>query len=151
MQNTIIRQLRIAFYISIACIVATFCLGELDVIPNGLYTSSDNQEMEYTYSVICTLLLLLSVPVTVQWVGKRLQSRPANMSDENALSLFRRYCLIRLAVWTIVSIFCVVTYFLTMSTTGTLCAAITLLFIVIYCWPTEKKVEDYLTVTDSEE
>lgn len=140
-----------AFYISVACIVATFCLGEMDVIPNGLYTTSDNQEMEYTFSVICTLLLLLSVPITVQWVGKRLQSKPANKSVEEALSLFRRYSLIRLAIWTIVSIFSIVVYFLTMSTTGTLCAAITLLFIVIYCWPTEKKVEDYLTVTDSEE
>lgn len=143
-KKQLIKQLWWLFVAAMLDAVLVVVLGETNVLPNGIYASGVDLNMEFTLTTSAILLVIASVPLMVWWGNKHLEMRPADSSDEQALKHYYKWSVLRLLVWDFVLVACAVVYYLTMSSTGMLCAAIMLLVMIVYCVPNEEKVALYM-------
>ncbi len=97
--------------------ILMFFFGEKDVIPNGVFAPVEMQQVEYVLSLVCIAMTVASVLA--------------------AYYLSRRPVLCMLLV-TLVIIIDIAIYYLTLRSTGLLCAAIAYLSLW-YCYATTQR------------
>jgi len=147
-KKDLLKQLRILFLAAILDGVLFVVLGESDVIPNGLLAGDKNAE--FIATTVAILLTLAAVWAGIKWMGGKLERRPSVASDEEALTSYRKWSMWRLLLWDVVMVADIVVYYLTISSTGILAAAIMLLAILVCCWPSEEKLAIYMGERDEE-
>lgn len=142
------KQLKILFLAAVLDAVLFVVLGETDIIPNGLLAGDRNAE--FIATTVAILLTLAAVWMGIKWMGGKLERRPADANDEEALSFYQKWSMWRLLLWDVVMVADLVVYYLTLSSTGILAAAIMMLAILVCCWPSEEKLAIYMGERDEE-
>ena len=143
-RKELIRHLRILFVAAILDGVLMVVLGESDVIPNGIWAGLQDSNAEFIATSVAILLTIAAAFAGIKWMGGKLEIRPAGSSDEDALSLYRRWSIWRLLLWDFVLVVDIAVYYLTLSSTGALSAAIMLLLIVVFCWTGDEKLAVFM-------
>lgn len=117
------------YFLALLLPLAIVLLGETDIIPNGMFLSKEYPTLTYLLNIINVVLLVISTVTAVrfpQWIMPRL---PKFLSAHPSRPYWVRWAILICPMTYSLAI-----YFLTMDTTGTLCAAI-LLMVYFYCWP----------------
>ncbi|MBP6065689.1 hypothetical protein [Bacteroides sp.] len=128
--------------------IAYIVLGETDLIPVGSFV--DDVRASYFVETACILLTALSVPLSLKLFGLVLHKKIDTYTFPVALSQYQLWSIIRLAILGVSILFCLTGYYLTLSSTGALCAFIGLTA-SLFCIPGEKKLRQDLHIAPEPE
>lgn len=98
------KRFHVFFAIAQCCCVLMLVLVGTGVIPKGIFSTPETEQIEYMLNIICIIQTLVAVPLVVH----RLQ----------------KHATLRLLVILGVILYALLCYQFTLSTTGLLCAAI---------------------------
>lgn len=132
----------------LASVCLAIVLGETDVIPNG--NVEPNTQTEFVLNTVCILITIILVPGILRFFHLNTTNGLRRMNNDEALTHYHHLSLLKLGIMMLCMLTDTVTYYITMTTTGLLCLAVTAM-IVIYSWPTRQKVEEYLSMVNSEQ
>lgn len=118
-------------------------LGECDHEWVGLY--ADNFRVSYLLETIGILLAATCVPLALKLFSWVLTKKIDVVSFPEALRLYFRWSSVRLLMLEAAVIINILTYYLTLSNTGLLCALITLTA-SLFCIPGEKRLREELHI-----
>ena len=150
--DRIIDKLMRSLYLELGAtwniVVLTCVLGELDVIPNGLWTPKGHQ-FEFYVEVVNVLMIIVCVPLSLKLFSLNTQRCLRRMDKDDALSSYHLWSLIRIGLLLVCMEIGVLTYYLLLDTKGLLCAGIALIA-SFFCVPSTTKVKAYLTAKEDE-
>ena len=123
--------------------VVYIILGETDAIPVGALV--DDVRGSYFMESISILLMAVSVPLSLKLFSLVLNKKIDTYTFPVALMRYAQWSLVRMAVLEMAILFCLTSYYLTLSSTGVLCAFIGLAA-SLFCMPSEKKLNEELHI-----
>jgi len=127
----LLKRQRLEYVFVFLLLVLTVLLGESGIIPNGLLAV---HSQEYMVQSVLILLMLIGLPLSFRLGSEKTNKALDNSGlDENLCPKHRRY-LLRLLIVAILAIASLCAYYLTLSSTCTLCTAICVLFLIAL-WP----------------
>ena len=138
-----IKILKAAYVAVWALPVCFIVLSETDLIPVGALVG--DMSGRYFMETACILLAALSVPLSLKLFSLVLNKKIDTYTFPVALSRYKVWSLMRLSILEGSILFCLTGYYLTMSSTGVLCAFIGLTG-TLFCIPTEKKLYEELHI-----
>lgn len=150
-RRSLYTALRTLFFVSLAEALLVVVLGQTDLLPNGIWADDGHRDAAFVADIVAIILTVTALPVLTRYAGKHLERRPATSDDATALRHYYRWSTLRLAVWSQVQAGCLAIYYLTLSTTGLLCALIMLLATLCYCRPNSSSIARYMGDVDSHE
>lgn len=106
---------------------------------------ADNVKIVYWMETVCILLTVINVPLALKLFALVLRKKIDQVPLVAALRLYKRWSLIRLLLLFIPVLAGLTTYYMCMSTTGLLCAAIGLTA-SLFCVPTEQRLKADLLI-----
>ena len=106
---------------------------------------ADNVKIVYWMETVCILLTVINVPLALKLFALVLKKKIDQVPLVDALRLYKRWSLIRLLLLFIPVLAGLTTYYMCMSTTGLLCAAIGLTA-SLFCVPTEQRLKADLLI-----
>ena len=131
-----------------AIVVLTCVLGELDIIPNGLWVSKGHQ-FEFYVEVVNVLMIIVCVPLSLKLFSLNTQRSLRRMDKDEALASYHHWSLVRLGLLLVCMEVGVLTYYLLIDTKGLLCAGIALIA-SFFCVPSTAKVKAHLAAKEDE-
>ncbi|MBR2193110.1 MAG: hypothetical protein IJ910_07365 [Bacteroidaceae bacterium] len=137
----LLSLLRIEFYVVLASAFIPVALGEFNLLPVG--ELADDRKAEYVFNVVVILQMIITVPFALKIFSLNTKKSLHRYTFEKALLTYHRWSVLRLCLLLASTIVGVMSYYLTFSTTGLLCAAITFLTI-IYCYPSSHHLRQYI-------
>lgn len=129
--------------------IILYVLGEINIIPNGLYANEKGSPTEYYLNIVNVVLVIVTVPLSLKLFSLNTRKGLRRMNQDEALNSYHLWSGIRLGMLLLCIGFGIVTYFLLMNTTGLLCACVALITSFL-CFPSEDKIREYLTSRDEE-
>lgn len=144
----LLKRLKAEIVLALALACLTIILGETDAIPNGYI--EPNTQTEFMLNTICILITIILVPGILRLFHLNTTNGLRRMNNDEALSYYHTWSFVKISVMTICMLMDAITYYLTMTSTGILCLAVTVI-ITIYNWPTRQKIEDYLAAVNNEQ
>lgn len=144
----LLKRLKVETVLALALVCMTIVLGETDIIPNG--EVEPNTQTEFVLNTVCILITIILVPSVIRFFHLNTTNGLRRMNNDEALSHYHHLSLLKLGVMMLCMLMDTVTYYITMSTTGLLCLAVTAM-LVICSWPTRQKIEDYLNTVNREQ
>lgn len=123
-------------------------LYETGVMDEGIFAG--NVRMEYILQTVGILLAIGLIPLSLRLFSLSLVKRIQLLSLPDALSSYRRWSEIRLGLLLVPVLMNLSFYYLTLDTTGILCAAMSLVA-SLFCVPTHKRMLDELDLLKEEE
>lgn len=134
--------LQIAFWLSVAIIIAVAALFESEISFFGATPQTIGINTRYTLEIICVMLTLASLPLAIKGFNHvtRIVKRKET-SKERKEHLYCAYALIRMAMLLVVTLFDIASYYILNNESALYCAliaAVTLLF----CYPTTNSVNE---------
>ena len=120
------------------------------VVVHEIYDSetglvADNVKIVYWMETVSILLTVINVPLALKLFALVLRKKIDQVPLVEALRLYKRWSLIRLLLLFIPVLAGLTTYYMCMSTTGLLCAAIGLTA-SLFCVPTEQRLKADLLI-----
>lgn len=106
---------------------------------------ADNVKIVYWMETVSILLTVINVPLALKLFALVLRKKIDQVPLVEALRLYKRWSLIRLLLLSIPVLAGLTTYYMCMSTTGLLCAAIGLTA-SLFCVPTEQRLKADLMI-----
>ncbi len=106
--------------------------------------------MDYILQTIGILLVVGLIPVSLRLFSLSLVKRVKELSLPDALSSYRRWSEVRLGLLLVPVLMNLSFYYLTLNTTGVMCAAMSLIA-SLFCVPTRKRMLDELDLLREEE
>ncbi len=106
---------------------------------------ADNVKIVYWMETVSILLTVINVPLALKLFALVLKKKIDQVPLVEALHLYKRWSLIRLLLLFIPVLAGLTTYYMCMSTTGLLCAAIGLTA-SLFCVPTEQRLKADLLI-----
>ena len=145
--KTSVRNLKVGFYLFWAATLVLFILGEVDVLPVGVMAHSFIQT--YYFEVITILVTAIFIPCSLKLFSFVLRRRIDQMQIQQALSQYLVWSSVRLFLLLAVTFTGLVCYFLTLSTTGGLCALMGLTS-SFFCVPSDERLRRDLHIHNDE-
>ena len=118
-------------------------LRELSEDGNG--HQAGNVPLTYTLETITILLTVACVPLALKMFAGKIRQKTDHLPLVAALAQYKRWSIIRLVMLFVPVYAGIATYYLTLSTTGALCAAIGLTA-SLFCVPTEQRLKTDLRI-----
>lgn len=118
-------------------------LGECDMEWVGLY--ADNARISYVSETVGILMVASCVPLALKLFSWVLIKKIDMVSFPEALKLYFVWSSVRLLMLEVALIINILTYYLTLSNTGLLCALIALTA-SLFCIPSEKRLREELYI-----
>ena len=146
--NKLIRNLYLELGATWAIVVLTCILGELDVIPNGVWVPKGHQ-FEFYVEVVNVLLVIVCVPLSLKLFSLNTQRCLRRMNKDEALASYHLWSLVRLGLLLICMEIGVLTYYLLLDNKGLFCAGIALIA-SFFCIPSTAKVRAFLASKEDE-
>ena len=128
-------------------VVAAVVLGELDVIPRGMVPPHSPDEVKLNIAAIA--LTIVGIPLAICLFTLNTTKGLRRMNNDEALSSYHIWSVVRLGILCIAAVFSVIVYYLATSVSGAFCALVAL-SATIYCWPSEAKISSYLEDVNKE-
>ena len=130
---------------AVAIVLTTGALGELNVIPNGIV--APYSEDEFVLNSVAVLLAVLGIPAAIRLFTLQTTRGLRRMNFDEALNHYHIWSIVRMGILCAVGVFCLVSYYVATSVSCAFCTLI-VLCAMVYCWPTEAKVQKYLDAVD---
>lgn len=130
-----------AFTAALLCPAAAVVAGEWGLIPNGIVAEKSESEFNINMAVILATLIL--VPLSLKLFRLNTTQSLRRYTFDDALRTYRVWSVIRLVLMSLASVVGTVAYYLTLNTTGLLCAAVAFLLLWL-CFPTASRIHHYL-------
>lgn len=146
--NKLIRNLYLELGATWAIVVLTCILGELNVIPNGVWVPKGHQ-FEFYVEVVNVLLVIVCVPLSLKLFSLNTQRCLRRMNKDEALASYHLWSLVRLGLLLICMEIGVLTYYLLLDNKGLFCAGIALIA-SFFCIPSTAKVRAFLASKEDE-
>lgn len=146
--NKLIRNLYLELGATWAIVVLTCILGELDVIPNGVWVPKGHQ-FEFYVEVVNVLLVIVCVPLSLKLFSLNTQRCLRRMNKDEALASYHLWSWVRLGLLLICMEIGVLTYYLLLDNKGLFCAGIALIA-SFFCIPSTAKVRAFLASKEDE-
>ena len=146
--NKLIRNLYLELGATWAIVVLTCILGELNVIPNGVWVPKGHQ-FEFYVEVVNVLLVIVCVPLSLKLFSLNTQRCLRRMDKDEALASYHLWSLVRLGLLLICMEIGVLTYYLLLDNKGLFCAGIALIA-SFFCIPSTAKVRTFLASKEDE-
>ena len=146
--NKLIRNLYLELGAAWAIVILTCILGELNVIPNGVWVSEGHQ-FEFYVEVVNVLLVIVCVPLSLKLFSLNTQRCLRRMNKDEALASYHLWSLIRLGLLLVCMEIGVLTYYLLIDNKGLFCAGIALIA-SFFCVPSTAKVKAFLASKEDE-
>ena len=147
--NTLMRNLYIELGATWAIVVLTCILGELEVIPNGVWVPKGHQ-YEFYVEVVNVLAVIVCVPLSLKLFSLNTQRCLRRMDKDEALASYHLWSIVRLALLLVCMEIGVLTYYLLLDDKGLLCAGIALIA-TFFCVPSTSKVKSFLASKEDEQ
>lgn len=141
-QRTLFK-LKIEYALLWALPLLIIILGECDMEWVGLY--ADNARVSYVSETVGILMVASCVPVALKLFSWVLIRKIDMVSFPEALKLYFVWSSVRLLMLEVALIINILTYYLTLSNTGLLCALIALTA-SLFCIPSEKRLREELHI-----
>lgn len=141
-QRTLFK-LKIEYALLWALPLLIIILGECDMEWVGLY--ADNARVSYVSETVGILMVASCVPVALKLFSWVLIRKIDMVSFPEALRLYFVWSSVRLLMLEVALIINILTYYLTLSNTGLLCALIALTA-SLFCIPSEKRLREELHI-----
>lgn len=135
--------LKIAFAAFWGLAIVIVVVHEINDGETGLV--ADNVKIVYWMETVSILLTVINVPLALKLFALVLRKKIDQVPLVDALRLYKRWSLIRLLLLFIPVLAGLTTYYMCMSTTGLLCAAIGLTA-SLFCVPTEQRLKADLLI-----
>ena len=140
-------MLRIESVVAWMLLIILFAVGELGVIING--SVEQGSEVEFKLNCACVLSTLLILPLALQLFLLNTTKGLRRMNKDEALDFYHTWSLIRLVLVSLCIAYNIVAYFMTLNTTGLLCALMGLA-ITVYCLPTRGRLETFMKIVEND-
>lgn len=118
-------------------------VGEVELLPVGI--KADSVRAVYVFETAGILLTAISIPLSLKLFSLVLTKKIDQMTFPMALSRYILWSAVRLALLEFAVVFNLAGYYLTLSTTGALCALIGLTA-SLFCTPSEKRMRAELLI-----
>lgn len=141
-QKTLFK-LKIGYVLFWALPLLILILGECDMEWVGLY--ADNARISYVSETVGILMVASCVPLALKLFSWVLIKKIDKVSFPEALKLYFVWSSARLLMLEVALIINILTYYLTLSNTGLLCALIALTA-SLFCIPGEKRLREELHI-----
>lgn len=141
-QKTLLK-LKIEYALFWALPILVIILGECDMEWAGLY--ADNVRVSYISETVGILAVASCVPLALKLFSWVLLKKIDVVSFPEALKLYFDWSSIRLLILEVALLINILTYYLTLSNTGLLCALI-VLTASLFCVPSEKRLRGELHI-----
>ena len=141
----LVKRLKWELFAAAVIVLLTGALGELNVIPNGVF--SPFSEEEFVLDAVAIMSAMLGIPAALRLFTLQTTRGLRRMNNDEALNHYHIWSIARMCILCVVGVFCLVSYYLTMSVSCAFCALI-VLCAMVYCWPTETKVRAYMEKVD---
>lgn len=148
MINKLMKSLYLELGIACGIVILTVILGELNVIPNGIWVSKGHQ-FEFYVEVVNVLAVIVCVPLSLKLFSLNTQRSLRRMDKDEALSSYHFWSLVRLGLLLVCMEMGVLTYYLLLDSKGLLCAGIALIA-SFFCVPSTGKVKAFLASKEDE-
>lgn len=146
--KSILKCLQIEYVMLWGGALLLVVLYETGVMDEGIFAG--NVRMEYILQTVGILLAIGLIPLSLRLFSLSLVKRIQLLSLPDALSSYRRWSEIRLGLLLVPVLMNLSFYYLTLDTTGILCAAMSLVA-SLFCVPTHKRMLDELDLLKEEE
>ncbi len=145
--DKLMGTLKAEFFVTwlIAAIVA--CLGETDIIPNGLIMP--NTTGEFKVNTIVVILTVVGVPLALKLFSLNTTKGLRRMDNDEALKAYHVWSSVRMAILCLDMCLGLAAYYVTLNVTGALCALVALATSVC-CWPSSGKISAYLDALNND-
>ncbi len=128
------------FWVGALCLIPLY---ESNLLQEGIYAG--DKLMEYILYTIGILLSVIFIPLALKLFSVSLNKRLPNLSIDEALKSYKKWSEIRLALLFIPTILNISFYYMTMQTTGLLCASMSLVA-SLFCVPNRNKIVTELDI-----
>lgn len=118
-------------------------LSETEVIPVGQLV--DDVRGSFFFDTACILLTAICIPLSLKLFSLVLTRKMDSYTFPIALNHYKRWSLVRMGMLEFAILVNLVGYYLTLSSTGALCASIGLTA-SLFCYPSEKKLREELHI-----
>lgn len=122
------------FWVGALCLIPLY---ESNLLQEGIYAG--DKLMEYILYTIGILLSVIFIPLALKLFSVSLNKRIPTLSTDEALKSYKKWSEIRLALLFIPTILNISFYYMTMQTTGLLCASMALVA-SLFCVPNRSKI-----------
>ncbi len=145
--NSLLLMLRIESCVAWGLLIIVVVIGKLGVIINGsVETGSD---VEFKLNCACILSTLLILPLALQLFLLNTTKGLRRMNKDEALDFYHMWSMIRLMLVSLCIAYNIIAYFMTLNTTGILCALMGLA-VTVYCLPTHKRIEEFMKIVEDD-
>jgi len=145
--KSLLVMLRTESCVAWILLIILFVIGELGVIVNGSVEAGS--DVEFKLNCACVLSTLLIVPLAMQLFLLNTTKGLRRMNKDEALDFYHMWSMIRLLLVSLCIAYNIIAYFMTLNTTGLLCALMGLA-VSVYCLPTHKRVEEFMKIVESD-
>lgn len=146
--NRILKCLQAEYIVMWILPLLLVVLYETGVMNEGALAG--DVRMDYILQTIGILLVVGLIPVSLRLFSLSLVKRVKELSLPDALSSYRRWSEVRLGLLLVPVLMNLSFYYLTLNTTGVMCAAMSLIA-SLFCVPTRKRMLDELDLLREEE
>ena len=127
--------------------VLVVVLGEMGIIPNGVVAPHSNEE--FLFDTAAILLTVIGIPVAIRLFNLNITRGLRRMNKDEALHAYHVWSAVRMAIFDVLVVFCIVVYYITMNTSGAFCALL-VLCTTLYCWPSKAKIGSFLSTVNND-
>ncbi len=124
-----------------------FLIGWLGVIVNG--SVEPGSAVEFRLNCACVLSTLLVLPLAMQLFLLNTTKGLRRMNKDEALDFYHMWSMVRLVLVSLCIAYDIIAYFMTLNTTGLLCALMGLC-VTVYCLPTRRRVMEFLDIVEND-
>ena len=143
----IAKSQRIVYVIFWAVAILLVVGGETELLPVGLF--ADDVRTSYYFETIGILLTAINIPFSMKLFSLVLTRKIDNLTFPVALSRYAVWSHIRLGLLAIVVVYNLLCYYMTLNSTGALCA-LCALPASFFCLPSEKRLRNELHINKEE-
>ncbi len=148
--KSLVRVLWIELVVAWLLAVVALVLGQLDVIPNGIFVGEEYVTDEFALRMVCIMTTLVSVPLSFKLFSLNTTRGLRRLDNDEALASYHLWSAIRLLMMVCPAVLNIVGYYLVIDTSYVLCAVIALASTGL-CIPSDNKVRKYMENLRSEE
>lgn len=138
----LLRMLQLEIILVALVAIAVIVLGQTDVINNGIVMPKSQEE--FVLNTVSIGLALIGIPLALKLFQLNTTRGLRRMNLDEALLSYHNWSLLRMGILGLAAVFGFVVYYLTTTTTGVLCALASLAILFFFCWPSRKKIDEYL-------
>lgn len=139
--DKLIKVLKAEAFMAWSATAVAIGLGEMNVIANGAI--KPNSAAEFKVNTFVIILTVVGVPLALKLFALNTTKGLRRMNNDEALGTYHAWSAVRMGILCIDAVLGIVAYYLTLNVTGALCAVVAIAS-TLYCWPSRKKVSDYL-------